>query len=63
VSVSLDSQSCADAESDQKMISIGSVASFERVSVEVPNVQMPEGNMEKKRLQGSVLFRLEDSPA
>src|SRR5215472_6629631 len=36
---------------------------IDRVSIEIGEVQVPERDVEKKRLQGTVLLRREDSPS
>jgi hypothetical protein len=57
VSVSLGNQSWADAESDHRMTpTLSQRPRIERVTVEIGEVQMPEGDVEKDSLQGTVLL-------
>ena len=58
VSVWLSSQSCADAESDQRMITIWFGPGFEGVLLEIAKIDTPKGDMEEKRLLTSDLIRL-----
>jgi hypothetical protein len=60
VSFSLGSQSWADAESDQRTIPIWFWGQeIDRVPIEITEIKVPKGDVEKNSLQRAVLFRRE----